>query len=84
MSAAFAFDEPAHGTAALLFEEIRIQAALLREQAALIELHAEIFDLPGCTYCARRAEAHARSLYASLADATELAIKVQQEADRGR
>jgi hypothetical protein len=68
-------DDPGHGSAAMLFEEIRLQAGLLREQATLLEMHAEIHDLFGCHYCARRAAAHARSLYGSLTDATELAIQ---------
>jgi hypothetical protein len=83
MSATPSFDEPApHGTSERLFDEIRQQAALLRLQVGLLEMHAEVFDLSGCHYCARRAAAHARSLYASLADVTERAIRDQEEADR--
>jgi hypothetical protein len=78
---ALAPDEPELGTPERLFWEIEISAGWLAHEAALICTHAAVFDLKHTTYAARRAAAHLGALLGHIADATELIMKLQREAD---
>lgn len=72
---------PEHGTPQRLFWEMEIAAGWVAYEADLVGRHAQVYDLKHCTYAAQRAMAHLRALSGHLADATDLILKIQREAN---